>query len=336
MATRISDVIVPAVFVPYMLEETKVKSALFQAGILRSDANLASFLAGGGQTVNVPFWKDLDDSTTANISSDDPSQEATPDKITASQDTGIRQNRNKSWSDADLVSELAGDDPMKRIASRVVAWWTREFQRVLVSTLRGVVASNVANNSGDMVNDISTDANSAVTDAERVSATAILDTKQTLGDAFDALDTICMHSVIFTKLQKQNLIDFIPKSRGEIAFPTYLGYRVIVDDNCPAIAGTYRIRYHTYLIGKDALGWAESPPDVPAETYRRPQQGNGGGVEELWTRRQYMLHPYGNKWTSSSMAGKSPTDAELRTAANWTRVYPERKQVNIAVLITNG
>lgn len=336
MVTRLSDAIVPEVFLPYMLKQTMVRSTLFQSGILRMDANLSTFLAGGGQTVNVPFWKDLADTDTANISSDDPNVEATPDKITSAQDIAIRQNRNKGWSSADLVSELAGDDPMQRIGTRVTDWWIREFQRVLIATLRGVVANNVASNSGDMVNDISTDTNSAVADAERVSAEAILDTKQTMGDASDVLNTIAMHSVIFTRLQKQNLIDYIPNSEGKVMFPTYLGYRVIVDDRCPAIAGTYRTRYHTYLIGSDALGWAESPVDVPVETDRKPRQGNGAGVEELWTRRQFCMHPYGIKWTSSSMAGLAPTDAELRTAANWSRVYPERKHVNLAVLITNG
>lgn len=334
--TRLSDAIVPTVFVPYMTNETKVKSALFEAGILRQDAMLSNFLAGGGQTVNVPFWKDLGDTTTANISSDDPAVEAVPDKITTGGDVAIRQNRNKAWSDADLVAELAGSDPMQAIGARVVAWWVREFQRVLIATLRGIIAGNVASNSGDMVNDISTDDVAAVSDAERISAEAILDTKQTMGDAADGLDTIAMHSVVYTRLQKQNLIDYIPNSRGEIKFPTYLGYRVIVDDLAPAIAGANRIRYHTYLIGRDALGWAEHPPAVPVETKREPAKGNGGGVEELWTRRQFVMHPYGIKWTSSSMVGLSPTDAELRTAANWSRVYPERKQVNIAALITNG
>jgi hypothetical protein len=334
--TRLADAIVPEVFVPYTLKETMVRSALFQGGILRQDALLSTFLAGGGQTVNVPFWKDLADTDTANISSDDPNVEATPDKITTGQDIAIRHNRNKSWSDADLVTELTGADPMTAIGSRVTNWWIREFQRVLIATLRGVIADNVAANSGDMVHDISSDSASAITDDERISAEAILDAAQTMGDASDVLDTICMHSVIYNRLAKQNLIDFIPDSEGKVKFPTYLGYRVVKDDLCPAIAGSNRTRYHTYLLGRDALGWAEHPPAVPVETFRHPAQGNGGGVEELWSRRQFAMHPYGIKWTSSSLAGKSPTDAELLMTANWTRVYPERKMINIAALITNG
>ena len=77
VVTRLSDAIIPAVFVPYMLKETMTKTAIFQSGILRQDAQLSNFLSGGGQTVNVPFWNDLADSSTANISSDDPAVTAT-------------------------------------------------------------------------------------------------------------------------------------------------------------------------------------------------------------------------------------------------------------------
>ena len=334
--TRLTDAIIPAVFVPYMLKETMTKTAIFESGILRQDAHLSSFLSGGGQTVNVPFWNDLGDTTTANISSDDPAVLATPDKIVAAADIAIRHNRNKAWSDADLVSELAGDDPMKRVGSRVATWWAREFQRCLVSVLRGIIAANTAQNAGDMTVIIGTDAVGAPVAAEKISANAILDAAQTMGDASDVLDTIIMHSVVYTNLAKQNLIDFIPDSEGKVRFPTYLGYQVVKDDGCPAVAGVNRPMYHTYLVGKNAFGWAEVPPDVPVETFRYPAQGNGAGVEELWTRRQYCMHPYGIKWTSTSMAGRSPTDTEVRTATNWNRVYPERKQVPIACLQSNG
>ena len=336
VVTRLSDAVIPAVFVPYMLKETMTKTAIFQSGILRQDAQLSSFLSGGGQTVNVPFWNDLADTSTANISSDDPAVTAAPDKIVAATDIAIRNNRNKAWSDADLVSELAGDDPMKRISSRVSAWWAREFQRYLVSVLRGMIANNIAINASDMRVVIGTDAVGAAAAAEKVSANAILDAAQTMGDASDVLDTIIMHSVVYTNLAKQNLIDFIPDSEGKVRFPSYLGYQVVKDDGCPAVAGTNRIMYHTYLVGKNALAFAEVPPDVPVETFRYPAQGNGAGVEELWTRRQFVMHPYGIKWTSNTMAGRSPTDAELRTTSNWSRVYPERKQIPIACLQTNG
>lgn len=333
--TRLTDVIVPEVFLPYMIKDTMEKSAIFQSGILRSDANMAKFLSGGGRTENVPFWNDLDN-TNPNISSDDPASEATPLKIGANKDVCIRHNRNQAWSDAYLVSELAGDDPMKRVLTRVSSYWSRAYQRQLVSSLKGVFADNAANDSGDMRHVIGTDAVGAPADAELISAEAIIDGKQTMGDAAEALDVLVMHSVPYARLQKQNLIDFIPDSEGKIQFPTYLGYRLVIDDGCPAVQGTNRINYSTYLVAAGAFAWAEHPPKMAVEVERKPSQGDGGGVEELWTRRQFVLHPYGIKWTDSSVAGQSPTNAELENAANWDRVYPERKQIGLVELVTNG
>jgi hypothetical protein len=333
--TRLTDAVVPSVFNPYVLKETKEKTSIFTSGILRNDANLASFLSGGGQTINVPFWKDLP-TAEPNTSSDDPAVSATPAKITSGTDIAIRINRNNGWSDADLVAELAGDDPMKAIGSRVAAWWARAFQAHMVAMLKGVFADNIANDAGDMVRTVGTDAVGASVAAERISAENILDTAQTMGDASSVLSTLIMHSVQYTALAKLNLIDFIPDSEGRVNFPSYLGYKVIVDDGVPAVAGTNRIMYWTFLVGMNAIGWAESPPAVPTETIRKPDQGNGGGVEELWSRRQYIMHPYGIKFTSSSLAGKSPTNTELATAANWDRVVVERKQVSLALLRSNS
>lgn len=332
--TQLVDAIVPEVFYPYMVKETTEKSAIFQSGILRNDANLAGFLGGGGRSVNVPFWKDLDN-TESGVASDNPATTATPGKIDASKDVAFRQIRTRGWSSAKLVAELAGDDPQRRIAERVADYWRRQFQRILVSTLEGVFLDNIANDAADMAVTIGTDAAGTPTAAEILSAEAILDTKQTMGDAADALDTLIMHSAAYTRLQKLNLIDFIPDSEGKVKFPTYLGYRVVVDDNVKVVQGTNRKMYWTYLVANGALGWAEVPTATSVETDRKPSQGNGMGVDELWTRRQFVMHPYGIKFTDASTAGEFATNAELATAANWDRVYPERKQIGLALLRHN-
>jgi hypothetical protein len=333
--TRLSDAVLPSVFQRYMLEDSTVKTSLFSSGIFRPDDSLMDFLSGGGLTVNVPFWKDLDE-TDPGIANDDSTSTGTPGNLSSGQSIAIRNIRTRGWSTADLVSELAGSDPMARIRTRVAAYWERAFQRHLVSTLVGVFAQNTASSSGDMQNVIGTDANSAITSAELISADAILDTKQTMGDAGEGLSTLIMHSVVYTRLQKQNLIDFIPDSEGRVHFPTYLGYNVIVNDNVKVVTGTYRTKYSTYLMGTGSLAWAEKAVETPVEVYRRPDQGNGMGVEQLWTRRQYIMHPYGFKWLDASRAGNFATNAECETAGNWTRVASSRKLVPIAQLITNG
>lgn len=333
--TRLSDVVVPVHFTHYMMTESKEKSAIFQSGILRQDGNMTKFLMGGGRTAQVPFWKDLD-SDESNIASDDPASDASPKKITAGKDIAVRHVRTQGWSSTQLSSVLAGDDPIRRVRERVGEYWNRQFQKVLVSSLRGVFEDNIANDSSDMVVSIGTDAAGSATDAELISAEAIIDTAQTMGDAASDLKTIVMHSAPYARLQKNNLIDFIPDSEGHVNFPTYLGYNVIVDDGCPAIAGTNRTMYWTFLIGADALCWDEQPVERATEVDADASAADGMGVEELWTRRQFVLHPYGVKWTDASVAGNSPTLAELADAGNWDRVYAERKQIPLALLQTNG
>jgi len=55
----------------------------------------------------------------------------------------------------------------------------------------------------------------------------------------------------------------------------------------------------------------------------------------LINRRRYILHPRGVKFTSASVAGDSPTNAELEMGANWTRVF-ENKNVRIVAVTHNN
>jgi hypothetical protein len=115
-----------------------------------------------------------------------------------------------------------------------------------------------------------------------------------------------------------------------------LGYNVIRDDSVLVTGSGGTAKYWTYLLGRDSIIFGEGSARVPVETYRIPQQGNGGGVEELWSRRELLFHPKGMAFQTSGMAGLSPTNAELAAAAAWARVAPERKQVNMAALVTLG
>lgn len=337
--TRISDGFVPDVWQGWMSKDTTEKTAIFTSGIIKSSPELASMLAGGGRTINMPFWKDMSNAEPG-IASDDPAVESTPEKLTSGKDIARRQLRTHSVSVADLTPVLTGGDPLQRLREASSRFWERHFQRTLVKHLTGVFADNVANDSSDMVNDDSNDSASPVTAAELISAENVLDTAQTMGDAKDALSLIIMHSDVQTRLQKLNLIDYIPDSEGRVRFQSYLGYRIIVDDNVRKLTAgvdtTNRNKYWTYLVGQGAVAWAEVPTAMPAEVKREPAQGNGMGVETIYMRRQYIMHVPGIKWTDAACAGEFPSYAELANAANHDRVYVERKQIPIAALVTNG
>jgi len=332
---QLSDIVEPRVFMDYQSMNTKERTAFWTSGIVVDNPMLVQKANSGGKIVDVPFWKDLGNNE-ANISNDNPASVANPLKIGTGDQVARIHYLNQAWSAADLASEIAGSNALGRIRERVDAYWTRQWQRRLVSMLRGIQASNVANNSGDMVRDVSTDAVGAPSAAELFSRSNFTAAAFTLGDAFEDTGVIAVHSVVYKRMVDNDDIDFIADSQGRMVIPTFLGKRIVIDDGLPAIAGTNRIRYTSILFGAGALGHGEGSPLVPVEINREPGQGNGGGVELLYSRMTWLTHPFGFAFTSSSVAGVSPTIAELALAANWSRVVDERKQVPIAFLVTNG
>jgi hypothetical protein len=338
--TRLSDVVVPEVFAAYMASDTTEKADIFQSGLVRMDSSMAANLAGGGRLFQTPYWGDLAN-TEANVANDDPAQSAVPDKIGSFKSQSVRQFRTQAWSSAQLTAELAGSDPQRRIVSRVSEYWNRQFNRYTVATLTGILAANVANNGSDMVHDVRAVAGTSTIGGVTVnnnalSAASILTAKQSMGDDADMLKVLVMHSALYTNLQRQNLIQYIPNARGEITLPTYLGYRVHVTDTAPAVVVGADIDYTTYLCAEGLIGFAESPPAESVAVDKYPLQGMGAGVEVIVTRRQFALHPNGHNWKDAACAGIFPTTAELANPLNWERKAPERKMVPLVGILTRN
>ena len=174
-----------------------------------------------------------------------------------------------------------------------------------------------------------------VEDLMEYPADVVIDAAQTMGDHKRLLSAIAMHSVVYTSLQKLNLITYIPNSRGEVNIPTYLGYTVVVDDSMPAVAGTNRITYTSILFSAGAFGMGNNTQIVPSELDRLPAAGHGGGQDILYSRQGGIIHPRGITVTGTPASTRSFTLAELAAAATWNRVY-DRKKIGIAFLQTNG
>jgi hypothetical protein len=340
----LSNVIIPAVYMSYSAVDSPELTAFFESGAAVRNAVLDNAFKAGGTTVHMPFWKDLDATIEPNYSTDDPSDVATPEDIVADEMLARVANMNHGFSAADLVAELAGSNPMQRIRNRFGTYWTRQWQRRLLATVRGVLADNIANDGGDMVNSIALETVVGVTAANLFSRAAFTGAAFTLGDHFEHIVAIAVHSIIYKRMVDNDDITFLRPSEGDPNIPIsaggnipyFLGKRVVVDDSMPVVAGnTSGYKYISALFGEGVIGYGENLPLVPVEVYRRPDQGNGGGVEQLWERKSMVIQPFGYKFLSASVAGQSPTLAECALAANWDRVV-ERKNIPLSFLITNG
>ena len=355
VSTTIADVIVPAIFTPYTQQLTMEKTAIIQSGIAARDDFLDNLLAGGGLTFTVPSWQDIGDPA-ENVSSDNPNVLSTPNTTQTSGEVAVRLSRNASWSTMRLATALAGADPMQSIASRVSDYWVRRLQRAFVAVAQGVFVTNALSdptlgrsgqtgiqaaygNQSDLTNDISGSYSAGVTD---FNADSFIDSCTLLGDAAEDVTAVFMHSIVYSKAQKNNLIDFIPDAEGHINIPVFLGRRVIVDDGMPNPAGdstagasTASGKYHTWLVGPASFRLGVGTPVVPTEVYRYPDRGNGAGSDILFNRVEWTIHPVGHAFVSSSPVYEGgPTNGQLSASGSFVRVFPERKQIKLARLIT--
>ena len=340
---QLSSVIIPELFLEYGQIDSPERIAYLQSGVVRTDENLNAAANRGGQITTMPMWNDLDSTVEPNISTDNPATVATSQGMNASEMTVRIADYNQQWSAADLAGMLAGSDPMRQIRSRTDMYWARQWQHKLIAVGEGVRLSNIANNGGDMVVDITASATVPAggsawtpTAANMFSRPAFTDAAFTLGDRFDDVIAVAMHSRIAKTLTDQQLIDFVQPAGVPLPVPMYDNKYVIVDDGLPMIAdGHGNFKYVTVLYGAGAFGFGEGEARVPVEVFRWPSQGNGGGVEELHIRKRWIIQPNGYSFTSAAVASLSPINAELATAANWQRIVP-RKNVPLAFLLTNG
>jgi len=331
--TRIADIIEPSVFVPYMIDRTNELSELVQSGIVLRDPGMDILASRGGRTINMPFFQDLTGNS-QNLSDTSPLETR---KIGTEKDVARIIYRGNAWSSNELANAVSGADPMAAIAELVAAWWVRDEQQTLLNMMKGVFQDNIDNDSGDLVHTAAAEATGDVKEYNDTSPTvmnpyAIIDARQKLGDAANKFTALMMHSKCYTDLLKQNLIQFIPASDGRTKLPTYMDYRVLVDDGCPTRAGTTSgTVYRSFLFAQGAIARGEGSPETPAETDR----DSLAGEDILISRRHFLLHTRGIKWTEDTVTDNiSPSNADLALAANWDRVY-EKKSIRMVMLETN-
>lgn len=342
--TTIGDIVtgnVP-VLLSYMTQDPVEKTAFFQSGILAPTPYAAEIARGPSNLANIPFWKAIDSSIEPNYSNDIYQDIATPRNVQTGEMMARVAYLNEGFGQADLTVELTSQNPLQSVATRLDNFWQRQAQRRLLATSLGIYNDNVAatdafHTQNDMVVDVSATLG--------FDAGAFIDATQTMGDALmgnsgEVLGVIAMHSFVYGQARKQQLIDFIRDAENNTMFATYQGYRVVVDDSMTVVGEGAERKFISIIFGNGAIGYGEGAPTNPLAYEREESRGNGGGVETLWSRKTWLLHPLGYSFTSAVITGngsetiaRSASWQDLANATNWNRVV-ERKHVPIAFLVT--
>lgn len=334
--TQLTDLVFGANFQRYSVQRTLRLNAFAAAGVLVRDPLLDAMAAEQGFLHNLPFYNALANDE-PNASTDNPSDVAVPKKATTGVELARTLMRNQGWSAANLTSAFVSPDPLTVIGDQVGDYWAGVQATTLLKICQGILADNVANDSGDMVVNVATDASGAATDAELFGTNSVINAAQTLGDQKMRVTAIAVHSVVHARMQTLGaLLDHFDPQTGDLAYQSFQGKRVIVDDDMPVAQGTNRKTYTSILFGPGAFRYGYGDPLVPNEIGSAPDQGNGEGVQTLWNRRHEIIHPTGFAVAGTQVSSSAtPSYANLVTASNWDRKY-ERKRIPLAFIKTNG
>lgn len=334
--TSLADLNHNPVIVGQMISEAvAVKSAIMSSGAVLASDMLKTFAAQAGSTGDLPHF--LNYAWSAPDLAKDDATDATPVNLAGGKQLFQKDFVSKTFGSAALTATISGADIVGQIVNNVLApYWVQSFQAYTLAKLSGVIKDNIANDGGDMVEDVATDAVGAPAAAELANFNTFVNALDTMGDASEKIKLIIMHSHVYNNLLKLEPTAMLPASQTQ-PFATYHGMRVIKDDGLVPVAGTNRNTYTTYLLGEGALLFGESEPEMGSINVRQNQDaGNGWGAELVTTRKQFILHVGGmaSSATVSANTG-SPAITAYDAASAWNRVY-NRKNVPIIALKTNG
>jgi hypothetical protein len=333
MATLRSDIIIPEVFTPYVIEQTTFRDAFLASGVVQPLAELNA--TEGGDFINVPFWK-------ANLTGDfevlSDSTSMTPSKIQADKQVGVILHRGRAYESRDLAALAAGSDPMAAIGAKIADYIANQRQKDLLSCLAGVFGTLGTNSSSAAFFPLSIDGESGDTPTA-LSPRHVAEARSLLGDQGEKLTAMCVHSKVFYDLVERKAIDYVTETDarltssvtdfvgGSIAgaygnptVPTYMGLRVIVSDDVQTEGSGSSTEYATYFFTQGAVASGEQMA-MQTEVDRDILAKSDAMSIDL----HYCYHPVGAKWAVTT---SNPTRAQLATVGNWSKVY-ETKNIGI-------
>ena len=327
-----SDLIIPEIFTPYVIEQTTARDSFLASGVVAPMAELNA--TEGGDFVNVPFFS-------ANLTGDfevlSDSSSLTPSKISTDKQVGVILHRGRAFESRDLAALASGADPMAAIGQKIGAYIANQRQKDLLACLDGVFGSINANDSNSAFFGLTIDSESGDTPTG-LSPKHVAKARSILGDQGDKLTAVCMHSKVYYDLVERKMVDYVlasdgnggsatasggtiaPAYGGDGTVPTYCGLRVIVSDDVSTTGSGASTEYSTYFFTQGAVASGEQA-GLTTETDRDILAKSDAMAVDL----HYCYHPVGSKWAVTTV---NPNRTQLATVANWSKVY-ETKNIGI-------
>ena len=154
-----------------------------------------------------------------------------------------------------------------------------------------------------------------------------------IGDAMDDFDVMVCHSKVYTDMINADLVSFPysnepSKIRVKSTGKKYLDMDVIVTDDAPKDTSQTNDLYTSYFAKKGSM-YLGMQKELMTETDRDILAFE----DVLSTQVHFVPHLRLVKWGVST---QNPTNTQLATATNWTKIAANDKFIPVVALVTNS
>ena len=326
----------PEVFAEFMSENPTWNDAIIASGVLAQDNTIMDLIGEKGNVATIPFYTPIDEQDSQALNNDGETNN-TPVEITGKKQTCMLIQRMKAWKAKDFTRELTGADPMTHVANSVASFYKQVRTRDLMTTVDAVLSLSGMENH---ITDLSLTGKGAVGDANKIDDTTLIFAQQkALGDSADKMGLLVLNSYIYAKYKAMGLVDYNKYTianavEREVNLPTIGGFIPLVTDRFTVDTTRTNPVYKTYMLGTGSvLTCDKTNYENPYYTDYDPE--TSAGIEKLYTKQGYVLHPNGFSINANKIEKESPTNAELGVKENWSLAF-NQKNIRMGVIKSNG
>lgn len=334
--TTLSDVLKPTPVSEYVAAALPDLVSFMSSGAATME--LTALASMGGNTMTLRHFAE---DTTAPVLDDGSAADGAVVASYADVAVVTRRRRNRAIDSA-IRGALGRNDPdavNREVGRQSAYFWAKAIEKSLVSIVAAVADASSGVLRSTHRHTIGT---AAATTAANASLNAIIDTALLQGDNMEKLALLIVPSKVWADLKKEQgaKIDYqiitgpdgasiVDENGVPMRARFYDGKRVIISDQVPTYTATSKV-YRTILCkpGTFALGFQKD-----LET--RPFFDGTKNSDVIVQSAAYAAHLPGVKWTGTAGSIAGPTDAELATATNWSKVATNDKEIGLAILESN-
>lgn len=326
----------PEVFSQYMTENPTWNDRILASGVLVQDNTIMDLIGEKGNVATLPFYAPIDEFDSQALNNDGLTNN-TPVEISGKKQTAMLIQRMKAWKAQDFTKELTGADPMTHIANSVASFYKQVRTRDLMSTIDAVLSLSGMENH---VTDLSLSGEGTVSDDNKINDTTLIFAQQkAIGDSDANMGLLVMHSYIYAKYKAMGLVDYNKYTianavERDVELPTIGGFIPLVTDRFTVDASGTNPVYSTYMLGSGSVLTCDKT-NYENAYYTDYDPETNAGIQKLYTKQGYVMHPNGFSINANKISKESPTTAELGAKGNWSLAFNEKK-IKMGVIKSNG